>query len=347
MKNSLSLLAGIFSAAILFYAATALVFVPAISQAALVPVCAATGNCGVCDIVNVFITLGRWLIMGAGGLVLLIIVNASFGLVTSAGNPEKIGGAKKQITGAILGMLITFAAFQLVAILVMILATPSGLRSYEAQTQVGDTPAKRAGSLANFLEMPWWTICNADELKKQNGAAAFPSTANCAYWGDGTSCSETQNKICCAGACQSGECVQVASLPSFQAPGVGGGDEEAVRDQLRASGVRIEKDPCQGSQTVGCANVAGLGERAIAGLASAAQYCNGCILITGGTEPGHVSHGLGLSVVDVAYSPAAISALGSAGIQRANPNFSRGYTCEANGGPIDDCSKATWLHVEF
>jgi len=89
-----------------------------------------------------------------------------------------------------------------------------------------------------------------------------------------------------------------------------------------------------------------LPELTITTLLDAASKCSNCIIITGGTEGGHVSHGPGLNVIDIAYSPAAISALEAAGVQKANPNFTRGYTCEANGGP-SSCTTAQWLHTEL
>ncbi|MDP1709849.1 MAG: hypothetical protein Q8L21_03100, partial [Candidatus Komeilibacteria bacterium] len=107
-KNSVFLL--LFLAVILFLPAIGFAQDPAASSdavsrlPALLPPCTDTGACRVCDIVGVFITLGRWLITGAAGLALLVIVYAGSSLVFSAGNAEKIGSAKKQIVGAVLGL---------------------------------------------------------------------------------------------------------------------------------------------------------------------------------------------------------------------------------------------------
>src|SRR3990167_7544983 len=87
------------------YALT-IVLIPISVQAAalpdLLPACVETGACRICDIVNVFVTLGRWLIAGAAALALLVIVFAASNIVTSAGKSEAIAGAKKQIVGAVL-----------------------------------------------------------------------------------------------------------------------------------------------------------------------------------------------------------------------------------------------------
>jgi hypothetical protein len=173
---------------------------------ALARVCTATGNCRVCDIVATAVTLGKWLIAGAGGLALLVIVWAAFGLVTSAGNPEKISAAKKQITGSLLGIAIVMAAFQLVMIIIALVATPSQHQTFEA-TQSGTPEAtlaknEKSGSLERFLGTPWWSICSESDLRAKNGNTTDEnSTAHCKFWGDGTPCNKSRDNICINGEC--------------------------------------------------------------------------------------------------------------------------------------------------
>ncbi len=213
-KNHFKLLLGIFGTTITL-SLLLLVFVPAIGHAALIPICTATGNCGVCDIVNMAITIGKWLITGAGGLALLVIVWAAFGFVNSAGNAEKIGESKKQIIGALLGMAIVMMAFQLVMLIIFLLATPASSLTYEA-SQPENTEAERFGSLSHFLEVPWWDICDAKELRVSNWDyktnkthpkerefinGTYKGTGICRYWGDGTPCMDDFSKICISGTC--------------------------------------------------------------------------------------------------------------------------------------------------
>jgi uncharacterized membrane protein len=151
----------------------------------------------VCDAVASVITLGKWLIAGAAGLALVVIVFGAIGMITAAGNAEKIGGAKKQIIGAIFGLGITLVAFQLISLIIFAVAVPSGL-----QTSTADkTVVKDNYSLKNFLGVAWWSICDEKELRTEKGIAADPSTGHCKYWGDGTPCNTRTTKICISGEC--------------------------------------------------------------------------------------------------------------------------------------------------
>mgnify|MGYP001392893597 CR=1 FL=1 len=210
-NNALNFLIGIFAFVIVIYAIVAL-FIPSYVHASLLPICTATGNCGICDIVSVGITIGKWLITGAGGLALLVIVWAAFGFVTSAGNAEKIQASKKQITGAILGMAIALLAFQLVMIIIFILATPSGSQTFEASQSENKTEFDKAlkqGGLSRFLGVAWWTICDAADLRKAwdgkknkyEEDKEYKGTGVCRFWGDGTPCAENNKKICISGKC--------------------------------------------------------------------------------------------------------------------------------------------------
>jgi len=209
IRTPLSFLAGFLGMTTILYAIIAFFF-PVPSHASLIPICAVTGNCGVCDVVGSGISLGKWLMTAAGGLVLLIIVNASFGLVTSSGNPEKIQESKKQITGAIIGMIITMVAFQLITIVIIIIATPSGLTSYDgAKTE----EAGNAGKLKNFLGIAWWDICDQSQLRNKIDTSE-KTTANCLYWGDGNACGGNLANIGVGNAvnmCIGGECVDPGS----------------------------------------------------------------------------------------------------------------------------------------
>ena len=148
----------------------------------LLPACAETGACRICDIVNIFVTLGRWLIAGAAALALLVIVFAASNIVTSAGKSEAIAGAKKQIVGAVLGLGLVLIAFQLVSFIIFALTTPAADQNFTT-SQGKDTGQNAAQNLGNFLGVPWWKICDQAELLEKgsldNGKVpAAPSTAN-------------------------------------------------------------------------------------------------------------------------------------------------------------------------
>lgn len=89
------------------------------------------------------------------------------------------------------------------------------------------------------------------------------------------------------------------------------GNEQEVRDQLVPNGVSINNNPCPTAAgactggncevngcTNGCTNVGGLPPVAISGLLGI-KNAVGSIQVSGGTEAGHCSHGVGMAVVDL------------------------------------------------
>jgi len=211
-KKILSFASGVFSVFMLVYIVSAFFVPDGANSAALLRICTATGYCGVCDIVATFVTLGKWLIAGASGLALIMIVWGAITFITAQGNPEKIGEGKKFITGAILGLGIAFFAFELVSLIIYFLAVPS-------TQQWADDPnvsAPRA-SLSDVLGIPWWQICSEDDLRDayvsdEDITKGSNSTANCRYWGDGNPCSPLTKGTSLTikspvSMCYKGECV--------------------------------------------------------------------------------------------------------------------------------------------
>ncbi len=87
------------------------------------------------------------------------------------------------------------------------------------------------------------------------------------------------------------------------------GSEQANRDALAAAGISVNKSPCTAAQLVqtnpngpppSCTNLADLGQSAITMLIQLKDYCPGSsITVTGGTEPGHKTHGPNKAVIDL------------------------------------------------
>ncbi len=339
----------------------------------LLPACTETGACRICDIIGIFITLGRWLIAGAALLALLVIVYAGSQLVISQGSAERVGAAKKQIVGAVVGLGLVLVAFQFVTFIIFAVTTPASQQNPgTAQTADGNNPTQQ--NLGSFLTvsgagMPWWKICDQAELLEQgskNGGkgAPIPSTGSCAYWGDATICSKDGAKKCCKGLCTPEACKteeEIASVvqgkPKLESPGQDISDcdlntERGVRQCLKTKGgIDINKDPCANILTsTNCTSVIGLSPTTVQKLITASGKCNfSCIYITGGTEQGpHVSHG-GPNVVDVRNNEEARSVLEQVGLNYSS-KFLRGQTnwfvCD-EGGRISSCSLAGHLHIVF
>lgn len=80
-------------------------------------------------------------------------------------------------------------------------------------------------------------------------------------------------------------------------------EEQSARDFFANNRppVLINNSPCQGGQTSGCTNVGGLPIQTRTAIAVLAQECGvaGCVVITGGSEEGHVTHGVGKPFADL------------------------------------------------
>lgn len=88
-------------------------------------------------------------------------------------------------------------------------------------------------------------------------------------------------------------------------------NDNTLRAALDAKGVKVNALPCAGGQTKLCTNVVGLPQNAISGVealaaacAAANSSCKNNIVITGGTEGGHSSHGPGEAVMDLGKTAA-------------------------------------------
>jgi len=80
-----------------------------------------------------------------------------------------------------------------------------------------------------------------------------------------------------------------------------GEDEAATRERLRQAGIEINNpNPCTGSQVNGCTTVAGLPtDLIIRALTELKKECQCGLMITGGTEAGHRTHGPGKGIIDL------------------------------------------------
>lgn len=90
-------------------------------------------------------------------------------------------------------------------------------------------------------------------------------------------------------------------------------NESRVRDSLAEAGIDVQgsvSDMCNKRTTNGvsdgCTNVGTLSNHAVSVLKNASNSCGHCITITGGTELGHQTHGIGKDRVDVRYTDAFV-----------------------------------------
>jgi hypothetical protein len=86
-------------------------------------------------------------------------------------------------------------------------------------------------------------------------------------------------------------------------------DDARVRADLKKSGIDVNKNVCPNTQATNCTTVGGLPLDTIAMLKNLRSVCkNGVITITGGTEPGHETHGPNKNPVDISISDTQLNA---------------------------------------
>lgn len=80
-------------------------------------------------------------------------------------------------------------------------------------------------------------------------------------------------------------------------------DETQIRTILASNNIGINKNPCSSTQLTNCTNLAGIPIYALQGVTSLKSMCNCALVITGGTESGHQTHGVGLGQMDLSPTP--------------------------------------------
>lgn len=130
----------------------------------------------------------------------------------------------------------------------------------------------------------------------------------------------------------------------YTLPSVLPGTPATVEDQLADAQVRARLEPaisinhpnmCTAGQTTGCTSLNGLGEAAIQGLLSlkSSAQCSACsITITGGTEAGHLSHGVGKPVVDLSRNAPLDAYIIQNAVQKVDTKLGPAYTVPLPNG---------------
>lgn len=83
--------------------------------------CLDTGKCAVCEIVQVGVNIGNYILAIAGAVAFLFVAWGAFGFVVSRGDEEHIKEAKATIWNALAGVILVLIAWQLVAVILVVL----------------------------------------------------------------------------------------------------------------------------------------------------------------------------------------------------------------------------------
>lgn len=91
----------------------------------LSPDCSQDGDCNFCDILDGFMILTRWILGICGIVALIMFVRFGFMFVISSGESGTIANAKKGLVGTVFGLLIVFAAWEVVNLTLYAIITPA------------------------------------------------------------------------------------------------------------------------------------------------------------------------------------------------------------------------------
>jgi hypothetical protein len=100
-------------------------FIPLIAQAQVLPPCTATGNCGLCEFIQAFVNIVRWVLGVAGGSALLLLIWHGITWISSGGNKDKVDAGRKGLINTIIGLGAIIGSWFLVnTVLTILLTTP-------------------------------------------------------------------------------------------------------------------------------------------------------------------------------------------------------------------------------
>jgi type IV secretion system pilin len=91
---------------------------PIAQATSVLPSCASSGNCSVCEIVQTAINIGQFILGIIGAVVLLFFVYGGFIMLTSGGKPDWVKKGKDILINAVIGLAIAFFAYTIVTFVV-------------------------------------------------------------------------------------------------------------------------------------------------------------------------------------------------------------------------------------
>ena len=273
----------------------------------------------------------------AGVLAVIMIVICGIRLMGSgsvAGKSE----AKQCIWNAIFGILLAIGSWLLLNTINPLLLKNNAQLSVDQAA--APPPPPPAAAVAPIPKAPGWYF----RYKDSTG-----STVNSPRVNSADACLEMQKVEEDNGSIIVDKCFEI-SKPAFGAPPPAppasipaptqSGSEKATRNLLCGNDscvgskpLGINKNACNPSTlngvTGGCTNVEGLDNATVMFIKSLPGLCSCNVVITGGTENGHASHGSGIPVFDLSISPALLSFIKTNASVKANPSFcySNSSTC--------------------
>lgn len=164
-----------FSSPLLSLLTLLLLFFPITAQAGLMPICVSSGDCNMCDALQLISNLAKWILGIVGASALLFFIYGGFLWITSAGVSSRVQKGQSIMVNTVIGIIIVVLAWTAVNFIIISLVNKG-----ENQTKY------------NFFgksDKQWYEVCSGGKGEE------------CKYQSDGSTC-ENRTKHCEAGKCK-------------------------------------------------------------------------------------------------------------------------------------------------
>jgi len=288
------------------------------------------GGAGVTGLSQYLGWLYKFALAAAAFLAVLMIVIGGIQMIVGGASETARSDGKRRIEQAIWGLLLAITAW-----LILYSINPDLVKT---GLTIPDITIE--APVVNTGESPFFCVTSAttdEDLKGlvSGGLKGYATIGECA-----TGCTLI-----------TGKCVQqkpnmppgTVSWPLGPAPSGTVSDTTALREELKSAGITLNKENCAYQGQTSCTSLYGLPESTIRALKDL-EKISGPFVITGGTEPGHQTHGPGNPIVDIRYSTMKESSL----LSLINSGKISSYICELGSKklPCDDPT-SDHFHVVF
>lgn len=107
----------------------------------LAPECVATGRCTLCDALQIFAVIAKWMLGFAGSISLLFFIYGGFLFLTSGGSESKVTAGKTALTNATIGLSLVLGSW-LIVNTILVLTTGSAFSKDAASIKFMSSPVK-------------------------------------------------------------------------------------------------------------------------------------------------------------------------------------------------------------